>query len=140
MLIKKYSKLYLYALIILFTQSNKLGRQDNLQSVNIRCFLTRFLKVSFSEILLIIITSNNQRLASAFDDLHPRLSLLCDVIRPCKKNLRRMPDTRSKIHLFIQSTSFHTISTAIRIRSASSFVESNNINKKLKNSTVSTRN
>ena len=32
-------------------------------------------------------TSNNQRLGSAFDDLDPRLSLLCqvgDVIRPCK--------------------------------------------------------
>ena len=33
-------------------------------------------------------TSDNQRLGSAFDDLDPRLSLLCqvgdDVIRPCK--------------------------------------------------------
>ena len=35
-----------------------------------------------------IITSNNQRLGSAFDDLDPRLALLCQVgdvvIRPCK--------------------------------------------------------
>ena len=31
-------------------------------------------------------TGNNQRLGSAFDDLNPRLSLLCDVIRPAKKS------------------------------------------------------
>ena len=29
-------------------------------------------------------TSSNQRLGSVFDELDPRLSLLCDVIRPCK--------------------------------------------------------
>ena len=37
---------------------------------------------------MIDITSNNQRLGSAFHDLDPRLPLLCqvgdDVIRPCK--------------------------------------------------------
>ena len=36
----------------------------------------------------VVKTSNNQRLGSAFDDLDPRLSLLCqvvdDVIHPCK--------------------------------------------------------
>ena len=32
-----------------------------------------------------VITSNNQRLWSAFDDLDSRLSLFCDVIRPYKK-------------------------------------------------------
>ena len=45
--------------------------------------------------------SNNQRLGSAFDDLNPRLSLLCDVIRPsrpCEKNLRGMSNTHPKIH------------------------------------------
>ena len=39
-------------------------------------------------IINMLLTSNNQRLGGAFDDLDPRLSLLCqvgdDVIRPCK--------------------------------------------------------
>ena len=61
--------------------------------------------------------TKEQRLGSVFDDLDPRLSLLCqagdDVIRPCKicggcqihvpKSIRSLP---------------HTISTQICIRSA----------------------
>ena len=59
---------------------------------------------------MIDITSNNQRLGSAFYDLDPRLPLLCqvggDVIRPCKicgGGGGGVPDMRRRrsIHLLI---------------------------------------
>ena len=64
-------------------------------------------------IKFINITSDNQRLGSAFDDLNSRLSLLCqvgdDVICPCKICGGGVPDMHPKIL---------TISTPICIRSA----------------------
>ena len=41
-----------------------------------------FLKIHF----ILVFTSNNQSSGSAFDDLDPRPSLICDVIHPCKKS------------------------------------------------------
>ena len=64
------------------------------------------------------------RSGSAFDDLHPRFSLLCDVICPCKKFCgdARCAYQDPSIHPSIESTLSHTISTptgslATRIRS-----------------------
>ena len=47
------------------------------------------IKVLISRFVFETITSNNQRLGSAFTDLDPRLSLLCYVICPCKKICRK---------------------------------------------------
>ena len=53
---------------------------------------------------LTLLTSNNQRLGSAFDDLDPRLSLLCqvgdDVMNPPLQNIRGIPDMHPKINSF----------------------------------------
>ena len=61
----------------------------------------------YKQYMPVTITGNNQRLASAFNDLDPRLSLLYqvgdDIIRPCQNNLRGMPNTHPKIHSFISA-------------------------------------
>ena len=78
-------------------------------------------------------TSNNCRLESAFDVTRPisipgSLSLWCDP--PLQKNLRGMPDVRPKIHGPIHDKS-HKISTQIRIRKRSSYIERNKTKKNL---------
>ena len=76
-----------------------------------------------SDDLYIIITSNNQRLGSTFDDLDPRLSLLCqvgdDVICPAKSAGDASYKTQDP---FIQSVLSHTISTPICILSTSNAI------------------
>ena len=65
-----------------------------MKRTKIRDFFEKFLFIrngpdpNLDSLFLTVKNSNNQRLGSAFDDLDPRLSLLCqvgdDVIRPCK--------------------------------------------------------
>ena len=65
---------------------------------------------------------HNQRLGSAFDDLDPRLSLLChvggDAIHPCKICGGCQIRVPRSIHSYMQSTLSHIISIPICIRSA----------------------
>ena len=63
----------------------------------------------------------DKQVRQAQTNLNPRLSLL----HPCKKNLWGMPDVRPKIHWSTHDKS-HKISTQIRIRKRSSYVERNN--------------
>ena len=67
-------------------------------------------------------TFNNQRLGSTFDDLNPRLSLLCqvsyDVICPCKICGGCQIHVLRSIHSCTGLTLSHIISTSVCIRSA----------------------
>ena len=83
--------------------------------------------------------SNNQRLGSAFDDLNPRLSLLCHVVCPCKKICggRQMCVPRS-IHPRQRCPTQSRLESALGVRS--SYVERNNNNGILVESTVSRSN
>ena len=72
-----------------------------------------------------VITSNNQRLGGAFDDLDPRLSLLSDVIRPCQKNLQGMLDTCPKIHPVIPAINVVSYNLDSNLGVRSSYVEHN---------------
>ena len=88
------------------------------------------LKILLSHI--IIITSNNRRLESAFNVT--RLFVLWQISIPAspslwchpslQKNLQGMPDVGPKIHRPIHNKS-HKISTQIRIRKRSSYVKCN---------------
>ena len=74
---------------------------------------------SLNIVIIIINTSNNQRLGSAFDDLDPSLFLLCQVVMMSSAPVKSAADARyASQDLFIQSMLSHTISTPICIRSA----------------------
>ena len=50
--------------------------------------------VSLNIVIIIIITSNNQRLERAFDDLVPRLFLLCQVVMMSSAPAKSARDAR----------------------------------------------
>ena len=82
-------------------------------------------RVMLSRILVIIVDERVRSMSQAQANLDLRLSLFVMSSAPAK-NLRGIPDVRPKIHRPIHDKS-HKISTQIRTRKRSSYVESKKV-------------